>query len=84
MTLYDKFIRKRIDNNLSELIQIDLNTDSSKKNEKKKNLNLFLQNRNRIFIKMKEKQIMPRHTSLQSNIIPNIAIKNVSVVNVVI
>ena len=84
MTSYDIFLRKRIDNNLSELIQIDLNIDSSQKKRKKKILNLFLQNRSKIFIKMKEKQIIHREEYLQSNIIKNIAISNVATSSIVI
>lgn len=72
MTSYDNFLQKRIDNNLSELIQIDLNIDSSQKKRKKKILNRFLQNRSKIFIKIKEKQIVHREEHSQSNIIKNI------------
>ena len=82
MTSYDNFLRKRIDNNLSELIQIDLNIDSSQKERKKKILNLFLQNRGKIFIKMKEKQIIHREEHSQSNIIKNIATSSVAIPNV--
>jgi hypothetical protein len=84
MTSYDNFLRIRIDNILSELIQIDLNIDSSQKKRKKKILNLFLQNRGKFFIKMKEKQIIPRKEHFQSNIIKNIAISNVGTSSIVI
>lgn len=62
--LYNEFLQKRMDNKLSELIKIDLSTNYSEKNRKKKNLILFLKNRNKIFIRMKEKNIISRREYL--------------------
>ena len=65
--LYNEFLKKRMYNNLSELIKIDLSTEPSKKKRKKKNLNQFLKNRNKNFIKMKEKNIISRREYLVNN-----------------
>ena len=65
--LYNEFLKKRMYNNLSELIKIDLSTEPSKKKRKKKILNQFLKNRNKNIIKMKEKNIISRREYLVNN-----------------
>ena len=65
--LYNEFLKKRMYNNLSELIKIDLSTEPSKKKRKKKILNQFQKNKNKNFIKMKEKNIISRREYLVNN-----------------